>query len=61
LRVEQAEAEDRAEMGMVADVDEKHRKDMCQNRAELDAMLSAPMGRAADAEAALLKELGRSA
>jgi hypothetical protein len=58
---EKAEADDRAELAMVADVDDKHRKDMCRNRAELDAMLSAPMGRTAEAEKALLRELGRSA
>lgn len=61
LKAERAEADDRAEMAMVADVDEKVRKDMCRNRAELDAMLLAPMGRSAHAEEALLRELGRSA
>lgn len=55
---EGADAADRAEMVLLGVVDDKARGDLCRNRAELDASLTAPTGREAAAEKALLREIG---
>jgi hypothetical protein len=61
LLAERADAADRAELALAPHVKDEARADMSRNREELDAWLSAPIGKQAAAEAALLRELGGAA
>lgn len=61
LLAERADALDRAELVLSPHVEKRDRQSMVRNRAELDAGLLAPIGRQAEAESALLRELGGAA
>ena len=61
LLAERADKQDHTELLFSPHVEDTQRKEMARNREALDAWLSAPLGRLAAAESALVKELGGAA